>query len=54
VNFLQRIKDFIKERKLFIRITLPWIGEKNLGKPMDRTKKITKEEIMKEIRKEER
>ncbi len=32
------------------RITLPWMGEKGLGQPMDKTKEITKEEVEKEIR----
>jgi len=37
--------------KLFIRITLPWPGEKDLGQPMEK-KKITNKDIMNEIRKE--
>ena len=43
-----KFKDLFNGFKF--RITLPWMGEKGLGKPMDKTRKITKEEVEKEIR----
>ena len=44
MNFLSLIK------KAKVRITLRiWPGEKGLGKPMDRTKKVTKEEVLRDL-----
>ena len=40
----------ILERGFKFRITLPWMGEKGLGKPMSKDKKITTKEIEKEIK----
>ncbi len=38
------------KKGFFVRITRPWPGEKGLGQPMDKGKKIAKEEVEKEIR----
>jgi hypothetical protein len=42
---------WIKSRGFFIRITRPWPGEKGLGRPMSKGKKVTSQEIMREIKK---
>lgn len=47
---MQRIKDYARKKGLFIRITRSWPGEEKLGEPMDKTKKVTKEECEREIR----
>lgn len=45
MTLYSRIKDCLKKRRWMVKITRPWMGEKGLGKPMPKDKKVTREEI---------
>lgn len=52
MSLLKKITNLIAKRKVQLRITLPWFGERKLPAPKIHDKPVTIEEIRREITKE--
>ena len=48
-TIFSKIRDTLIKRGFKFRVTLPWPGEKGLGNPMPKDRKVTNKEVNDEI-----